>query len=86
MLRLVSPKIIRQTYPDSSHRLCYWVLCRIRWVAVICHRFTSDVLNYLSMANVLGMIVLVLIDGRFSSARIASTGVARSWPVMDRPA
>ena len=82
---LVSPNIFRQT-PVFSRQLGFWLRCRSRWVAVVCRGFTSVVLSDFSMAIVLIWTALVSIHGRFTSARMASTGVVRSLPVMARPA
>ena len=61
------------------------MLCRTRWVAVVCHGFISVVLSDFSMAVVIIRIAIVFVDERFASAKMAST-VVGSWPVMVRPA
>ena len=38
------------------------------------------------MVIVLSWIACVFVEGRFAFARMASTRVVRSWPVMARPA
>ena len=54
--------------------------------SLLCREFVSLVLCHFSMAIVLSWIACVFIDGRFASARMASTGVVQSWQVVARPA
>ena len=82
---LVSPTIVCRTLPAFSLQLGLWVCWRTRWVAVVCREFVSVVLSDFSIAILHSWIARVFIEGRFASARMASTGVVRSWPVMTVP-
>ena len=83
---IVTPKIFCQTSPSFSRHIGFCVRCRNRWIGVVCRGFIIAVISDFSMTNELSRIALVFIDGRFASARVASTGVVQSWPVMARPA
>ena len=80
---LVSPNSVRQTSPASSPGI--WVRCHARWVAIVCHGFVTVILSDFSVVIVLNWIARVFIEGWFASARMASTAVVRSWPVIARP-
>ena len=54
-------------------------------VATVCHVFATLVLGDISMVIVVSWIALVFIEGRFTSVRMALTGIVQSWPVMTHP-
>ena len=85
MVGLVSQNIFRQASPAFSCQLGFWVCLRTSSVAVVCRGFISVVLSDFSMVIVFSWIANIFINGRFVSARMTSTGVVRSWPVMAHP-
>ena len=85
MVGLVLPKIFCQS-SAFSRQLGFWMRCPTRWIDVVCRGFIGVVLSDFSMDIVLSWISRVFINGRFSSARMASLGVMQSWPMMARPA
>ena len=83
---IVSPRFFCQTLPTFSREIGSWVRCRIRWFDEVCCGFLSVALNDFFMAIVLSWIARIFNEGSFASAKMALTGVVRSWPVMARPA
>ena len=63
------------------------LLCalRTRWVADVCCGFVPIVLSNFFTVIIPSWIAYVFIEGRFASARMASTGVVQSSQVMARP-